>query len=273
MSNIFRTKLLLARLCLGLLVLWVCVETKSMGEQKRSTPDTPSNNPLGLKANYQVAWLNTSTGQFGGNLTLFLPVTTSPTTHWSLKFLFADQYTKINEYWGDWTMERYKSGSYVILPVSGKEHIVESYCFNGQFIFNDTLDKVMLASLISPSSYILLLNPASTDEQEITLSTNDYTNTPLDTNTPSNSFGPYFRALRPLSKPNSSAIDANEFGDGTTIQTTPVGLYIYGIVFLIGAGVAGAGTYRRLRYRTEFRGLVETQKQQTNPFHRSILKN
>ncbi|ORX93361.1 hypothetical protein K493DRAFT_302727 [Basidiobolus meristosporus CBS 931.73] len=273
MSHISQTKALLSRLCYGILILWVCVEANTGDLRRRATDLTPSS-PLGLKVNYRVAWLNTSTGQFGGNLTIFAPTTASSTPYWKMKFLFTDQYTKINEYWGEWTMERYKSGSYIILPVAGKEHLVESYCFNGQFTAHNELDQVALLGLISPTSYTLILNSTtSADEQEISLPPNDYVNTPLDLNTPSNPFGPYFRASRPLAKPNPGALDASEFGDGTTIQTPPVGLYIYSVVFLVGAGVVGAGTYRRLQYRIEFRRLIETQKLKPTPFHQPHFKS
>ncbi|KAK9768058.1 hypothetical protein K7432_001597 [Basidiobolus ranarum] len=258
MGKLFQMKFLFSRFYYGLLVFWVfwvLVEAKYRGKLERRDPD---NNPLGLKANYRVAWIDTTTGQFGGNLTLSLPATTPLGPYWNMKFVFADQHTKIDEYWGEWSLEKYKSGSYVILPVKGSDSLVESYCFNAQFSINGKLDTASIAGLIMPTSYTLILKPDGGPEQEVLLS--DYTNTPLDLNIPATPFGPYIRVSPPQFNADPSTQDINDFGDGTTFQATPVGLYIYGLVFFIGAGIVGAGTCRRSQYRADFRSQLATLK-------------
>ncbi|ORY06808.1 hypothetical protein K493DRAFT_295767 [Basidiobolus meristosporus CBS 931.73] len=254
---------LLLRFCMGIWFLCMHTEAGNGRIVKRADSESDSNNWQGFKVNYQIAWLDTRAGRFGGNITLALPTLAAPTPYWTVKFSFAQQGTKIEEYWGEWTMQRYKSGFYVILPVRESTSLVASYCFNGQFAVNDQLDVDSVTNLITPSSYTLIIKPSDGMEHEVPLLAQmDFTNAPLITDTPDVPFGPYIRASKPQFNPNAIIPDINDFGDGTTIQTTPVGLYIYGVVFLLGASIVGAGTYHRSQFRSEFRNQLYAQQKQ-----------
>ncbi|KAK9764026.1 hypothetical protein K7432_008833 [Basidiobolus ranarum] len=228
---------------------------------KRDLSAKPSN-PLGLQINYRVAWLDEGTGLFGGNITVTLPAS-SLNSKWSLKFIFSDLKTKINEYWGDWTLERYRSGWYVILPATNSTALSDSYLFNGQFLPQRGVARGTLANVTMPTSYTLVMSSSPGDGPGVPLvSPFDYSNMPIDSSVQSKPFGPYFRASLPLPKPSSSASDPSQYGDGTTIQTTPIGLYIYSIVFGVGLIVFGAGTIQRRLYRSQFREQLRLQQEQ-----------
>ncbi|ORX86938.1 hypothetical protein K493DRAFT_341561 [Basidiobolus meristosporus CBS 931.73] len=228
---------------------------------RRDSIAKPSN-PLGLQINYRVAWLDEGNGLFGGNITITLPAS-SLNSKWSLKFIFSDLKTKINEYWGDWTLERYRSGWYVILPAANSTSLTDSYLFNGQFLPQRGAARASLANITIPNSYALVMSASPADGPGVPLvSPFDYTNMPIDSSVPSKPFGPYYRASLPLPKPSSPASDPSQYGDGTTIQTTPIGLYIYSVVFMIGFIVFGAGTIQRRIYRKQFREQIRLQQEQ-----------
>ncbi|KAK9767986.1 hypothetical protein K7432_001756 [Basidiobolus ranarum] len=249
-----------------MLIVLICTTTLSdhvsSSHMARRDLNAKPSNPLGLQINYRVAWLDEGTGLFGGNLTVTFPAS-SLSSKWSLKFIFSDIKTKVNEYWGDWTLERYRSGWYVILPVANSTSLTDSYLFNGQFLPQRGATQGTLFNVTTPSSYTLVMSASPADGPGVPLvSPFDYVNMPIDSSVQTKPFGPYFRASLPLPKPFSPTSDPSQYGEGTNIQTTPIGLYIYSVVFVIGLIVFGAGTIQRRLYRNQFREQNKLQQEQ-----------
>ncbi|KAK9764881.1 hypothetical protein K7432_007252 [Basidiobolus ranarum] len=206
-------------------------------------------NSLKMFVTYELAWLNAKSGQFGANMTISLPQ--ESTSNWKLKIKYQQPTTKIALYWdgdpntGDtWNTMSDKSDSYIVEPKKSNR-LVRSYLFNALFpVSDEELATDIVKAYTLPASYIVILD----DGSSITLNVEDDFKAMWST-VPTKRFGPYDRAY----PPGVSASPSGPTPDGTTIVGTPIGLYMYGAVFLIGAMAYFFGTFQRSRFRSQFR--------------------
>ncbi|RKP10361.1 hypothetical protein THASP1DRAFT_27845 [Thamnocephalis sphaerospora] len=237
--------------------------------QPGSAPLTQAQNPYGFNVQYEVAWHNKAQRQFGARFLIKLnnPV---PGANWVFRFQFADNGTRVDNFWGPWSLTRLQNSWHKALPTASEDAPAiavgdkspRSYSFNGRYLGDD------LNAMYINGYTVAVADNAGVNAVPLTAA--EAKNMPLAEGLPSVPTGEFIRQQRTAANaPNSAGTTSNPAVSASAAKTDAngnvgpggamTGLIVCAGVLAVGLSVVGIATYRRRQDRNAFRAKQEAR--------------